>query len=170
MVALKGGATTIWSGSITGLQSGEITVAFGRPITRSDGTRRGFLVTAFYPERVIQALRPTYPADARLVIIDEKARVIYDSGRTEPAQAEIDVSQAPGVKDALAGRTVPVDGVATPVDTTPQFGAIVPVARTGWALSVTRLAGWKMWRAARKRPAVRLRARSRTPLATFEHH
>ena len=135
---LKAGASKVWSGSITGLQSGDITVAFGRPITSSGGAIRGFVITAFYPEKVIQVLRPEYPADARLVLIDERAHVLYDSGRQEPSASEIDVSGSPGVATALKGEVVPIDNVATPFTGEPQFGALVPIARTGWALAVTR--------------------------------
>ncbi|MDQ2952719.1 MAG: ATP-binding protein [Chloroflexota bacterium] len=135
---LKAGAPKIWSGSITGLQSGDITVAFGRPITAPSGANRGYLITAFYPEKVIKVLKPDYPSDARLVLIDEKAHVLYDSGRNEPAAAEIDVSSSPGVTTALHGQVVPVDNVATPFAGEPQFGALVPISRTNWVLSVTR--------------------------------
>ena len=142
MAALKNGAPAVWSGSIAGLQSGDITVAYGRPIVAPDGSRRGFVVTAFYPERVIQVLRPDYPADARLVLIDERGHVVYDSGRREPAASEIDVSRSPGVAEALRGNVVPIDGVASPFPGDAQFGAIVPIERTGWALAVIRpLAG-----------------------------
>ena len=135
---LKAGAPKVWSGSITGLQSGDITVAFGRPISSATGTIRGFLITAFYPEKVIQVLRPDYPADARLVLIDERGHVLYDSGRQEPAASEIDVSGSPGVATALKGQVVPIDNVATPFTGDPQFGALIPITRTGWVLAVTR--------------------------------
>jgi signal transduction histidine kinase len=42
------------------------------------------------------------------------------------------------VKQALAGESVPIDGVATPFAGEPQFGAMVPISRTGWVLSITR--------------------------------
>ncbi len=135
---LKAGAPKVWSGSITGLQSGDITVAFGRPITSPSGTPRGFLILAFYPEKVIQVLKPDYPSDARLVLIDERGHVLYDSGRREPASSEIDVSAAPGVFASLHGQIVPIDNVATPFVGEPQFGALVPIVRAGWALAVTR--------------------------------
>ena len=139
MVALKAGAKTVWSGSVVGVQTGDITVAFGMPVRSSTGATRAYLVTAFYPDKVMQVLKPDYPRDARLVLVDEKGRVVYDSGRTEPANAEIDVSAAPGVQEALAGKTVPIDGIATPYTSgEPQFGALVPIARTGWVLSITR--------------------------------
>src|SRR4051812_32137824 len=138
MQALKAGAPKVWSGSVIGLQTGDITVAFGRPVVGPDGATRAYVVTAFYPDKVIQTLRPDFPADARLALIDEKAHVIYDSGRREPATAEIDLANAPGVKEALAGRTVPIDRVATPFEGEAQFGALVPIARTGWVLSITR--------------------------------
>lgn len=138
MTALMAGAPRVWSGSIAGIQSGDVTVAYGRPILGPSGAARGYLVTAFYPDRIIEVLRPDYPADARLVLIDERGHVLYDSGRADPAAAEIDVSSSPGIAEALRGRVVPVDGVATPLPGEAQFGALAPIARTGWLLAVTR--------------------------------
>jgi signal transduction histidine kinase len=135
---LKAGADKVWSGSITGLQSGDITVAFGRPIRAADGSVRGFVILAFYPERVLQALRVDFPPDAQLALIDESGRLLYASDRTEPATTEIDVSDAPGVRDALQGRVVPVDGAAAPLSGDRRYGALVPIARTGWVLAMTR--------------------------------
>jgi signal transduction histidine kinase len=135
---LKAGADRIWSGSITGLQTGDITVAFGRPIRAPDGSIRGFVITAFYPERVLQTLRVDFPADAQLALIDERGHLLYASDRTEPATAEIDVTDAPGVRDALSGRVVPVDGLATPLSSDRRYGALAPIARTGWVLAMTR--------------------------------
>jgi len=114
----------VWSGSVIGLQSAAITVAFGEPIRGASGETRGYLITAFYPERVIQVLRPDYPRDARLVLIDETGRVIYDSGRIEPAAAEIDVSGAPGVRDALAGKTRWVGVMGNPRHPAPHIPAL----------------------------------------------
>lgn len=135
---LKAGADRVWSGSITGLQSGDITVAFGRPIRAADGSVRGFVITAFFPERVLETLRVDIPPDAQLALIDEVGRLVYASDRTEPAAAEIDLIDAPGVRDALQGRVVPVDGVATPLSTDRRYGALAPIARTGWVLAMTR--------------------------------
>lgn len=135
---LKAGVDRVWSGSITGLQSGDITVAFGRPIRASDGSMRGFVILAFYPERVLQTLRVDFPPDAQLALIDEKGRLLYASDRTEPATTEIDLSDALGVRDALQGKVVPVDGVATPLSSDGRYGALAPIARTGWVLSMTR--------------------------------
>src|SRR3954469_14174562 len=58
MAALNAGAPKVWSGSIAGIQIGDVTVAFGRPILGPDGQTRAYVVTAFYPEKVIQVLRP----------------------------------------------------------------------------------------------------------------
>jgi signal transduction histidine kinase len=135
---LKAGAEKVWSGSITGLQSGDITVAFGRPIRGADGSVRGFVITAFYPERVLQALRVDVPPDAQVALIDERGLLVYASDRTEPATTEIDLMDAPGVRDALQGRVVPVDGVATPLSSDRRYGALAPIARTGWVLAMTR--------------------------------
>jgi signal transduction histidine kinase len=135
---LKAGADRVWSGSITGLQSGDITVAFGRPIRAADGSVRGFVILAFYPERVLQTLRVDFPPDAQLALIDEGGRLLYASDRTEPSTTEIELIGAPGVRDALQGRVVPVDGVATPLSSDPRYGALAPIARTGWVLAITR--------------------------------
>lgn len=138
LAPLKAGADKVWSGSITGLQSGDITVAFGRPIRAADGSTRGFVILAFYPERVLQTLRVDFPPDAQLALIDEKGRLLYASDRTEPATTEIDLLDQPGVRDALQGKVVPVDGVATPLSSDRRYGALAPIARTGWALAMTR--------------------------------
>jgi signal transduction histidine kinase len=135
---LKAGSDRVWSGSITGLQSGDITVAFGRPIRAADGSVRGFVILAFYPERVLQTLRVDFPPDAQLALIDEKGRLLYASDRTEPATTEIDLIDQPGVRDALQGRVVPIDGVATPLSSDRRYGALAPIARTGWVLAMTR--------------------------------
>ena len=135
---LKAGLDRVWSGSISGLQSGDITVAFGRPIRASDGTLRGFLILAFYPERVLQTLRVDFPPDAQLVLIDERGRLVYASDRTEPATTEIDLNDQPGMRDALHGKVVPIDGVATPLSSDRRYGALAPIARTGWVLAMTR--------------------------------
>lgn len=135
---LKAGVDRVWSGSISGLQSGDITVAFGRPIRASDGTVRGFVILAFYPERVLQTLRVDFPPDAQLALIDERGRLLYASDRTEPAANEIDLVDAPGVRDALQGKVVPIDGVATPLSSDRRYGALAPIARTGWVLAMTR--------------------------------
>ncbi len=138
LLALKAGADRVWSGSIVGLQSGEITVAFGRPIRRADGTTRGYVVTAFYPERVLHALRVDYPSDAQLLLVDERGRLLYASDRAEPATTEIDLIDAPGVRDALSGRTVRIDGAPGPIGDIRRYGSITPIPRTGWALALTR--------------------------------
>jgi len=135
---LKAGADRVWSGSISGLQSGDITVAFGRPIRATDGTVRGFVILAFYPERVLQTLRVDFPPDAQLALIDERGSLVYASDRTEPAAKEIDLVDQPGVRDALQGKVVPIDGVATPLSSDRRYGALVPIARTGWVLAMTR--------------------------------
>lgn len=135
---LKSGVDMVWSGSITGLQSGDITVAFGRPIRASDGTVRGFVILAFYPERVLQTLRLAFPPDAQLALIDERGHLLYASDRTEPATTEIDLVEQSGVRDALQGKVVPIDGVATPLSSDRRYGALAPIARTGWVLAMTR--------------------------------
>jgi signal transduction histidine kinase len=138
LLRLKAGADRVWSGSITGLQSGDITVAFGRPIRATDGSVRGFVILAFLPERVLETLRVDVPPDAQLALIDEVGRLLYASDRTEPAATEIDLIDAPGVRDALQGKVVPVDGVATPLSSDRRYGALAPIARTGWVLAMTR--------------------------------
>ncbi len=138
MQALKTDVDRVWSGSIAGLQSGDITVAFGRPVRTSAGSVRGYLITAFYPERLIQTLKLDLPPDAQLVLIDERGRLLYATDRTEPARTEIDLTDAPGVRDALGGGVVPLEGIETPFQSGARYGALVPIPRTGWVLGVTR--------------------------------
>lgn len=138
MQVLKTDVDRVWSGSIAGLQSGDITVAFGRPVRTSAGSVRGYLITAFYPERLIQTLKIDLPPDAQLVLIDERGRLLYATDRTEPARTEIDLTDAPGVRDALGGGVVTIDGTETPFQGGARYGALVPIPRTGWVLGVTR--------------------------------
>jgi serine phosphatase RsbU (regulator of sigma subunit)/anti-sigma regulatory factor (Ser/Thr protein kinase) len=135
--ALRSGRATIWSDGLMGLQSGEVTVAFGRVIKGPGGTRRGYLLAAFYPRRLIGALPPNLPSDARVTLIDRRGIVLHTTyaGIT---RGQRNVGASPFVRSALAGQVVPVAGQASLFGVEGRYGAFVPIPSTGWVLGFTR--------------------------------
>jgi hypothetical protein len=76
IVTLRQGARTVWSDGLVGLQTGEVTVAFGRPIYGTDGTPRAFLIAAFYPLRVTARLQASLPRDAEVTLFDQRGFIL----------------------------------------------------------------------------------------------
>ena len=77
MQVLFAGTPAVWSDSLSGLQSGQITVAFGRVIPSRGGAKRAYLVTAFYPARLVARLQTTLPEDARITLLDRHGIVMH---------------------------------------------------------------------------------------------
>jgi hypothetical protein len=77
--ALQGGVETVWSSSLVGVQTGETTVAFGRVVRAPDGTPRGYLVVAFYPQQLVERLPIALPGEARIRVVDDRGLWLYDS-------------------------------------------------------------------------------------------
>lgn len=137
-VALAGGGETVWTGGLSGLESGEITVAHGRTIRDSNGTATGYLVLAFYPLTLGNELPEGAPADSHIFMLDPDGKVIFS---TEPAVAGGELeprTDSQLIRDALAGATVVLDGDTTPLDEGDRFGIIVGLDRLGWVLGFTR--------------------------------
>lgn len=141
MQTLRGGARSAWSDSLSGIQSGQVTVAYGRVIQRSDGRPRAYLVVAFYPEKLVTRLQATLPSDARTTLIDRNGIVMHTSYAPVLPPDRRDVSSSELVKEALAGRTVRLIGQGLPFSADPRFGAIVPVASRGWVVAYSRPLG-----------------------------
>src|SRR5207248_10070585 len=59
---LRAGSDTVWSGALSGVQTGETTVAFGRVVGGPDREPRAFLIAAFYPQQFVESLPVTLPA------------------------------------------------------------------------------------------------------------
>lgn len=139
LVELKAGAGLVWSGSLSGIETGEITIALGRPIIGPSGEVLGYLVTAFHPQVVIESLELALPADARMIITDDAGLVLYDTTRPTLRAAERDLAGVPEVAAALAGQRVRVErGLTALTEGEARYGAVYPVPRTGWTLAFTR--------------------------------
>jgi signal transduction histidine kinase len=137
IVALQAGADAVWSGGLTGLQTGQTTIVYARAVRGGGGAARGFLVAAFQPQAVVERLPSSLANDARVVLVDEHGRVLYASDATALGDLD-DVSGVPLVRAALDGSTVLLDGDTTPLAPGPQYGALVPVGASGWVVGYTR--------------------------------
>src|SRR5881396_399173 len=125
MEALRRGATSVWSDGLRGFQSGQVTIAFGRPIEGAAGRPHAYLVAAFYPPDLMLRLRRTLPQDSRITLIDRQGFVLFTS---------VD----PNLREALAGEVVRVLGAGVPSTGEPRYGALVPIRATGWVVAFTR--------------------------------
>jgi signal transduction histidine kinase len=137
IVSLRAGADPVWSGSLTGIQTGDVTVAFGRSILDGAGARRGFLIYAFYPDRLVTSLGLRTPADGDIALLDQKGLILYETQVPDLPAARRDASDAPEVRAALAGQKVRVDAEHTAFGDG-RYGAIVPIGPNGWLLAFTR--------------------------------
>ena len=137
--ALRAGAETVWSDGIVGLQSGEITVVFGRTIPRPNGQTRAYIVAAFYPPTLFERRFPLrLPPDADVTFLDRKGVILHSTTHPALPVGERDAAAAPGVAAALAGQETLIENAPTPFGPEPRFGALVPVPRSGWVVAFTR--------------------------------
>jgi len=132
---LRAGADTVWSGGISGLQTGETTVAYGRAVRGPDAAPRGYLIVAFYPQQFVESLPVTLPEDARVTVFDDRRTLLYDS---DPPSSDLDLPDSAEVQAALAGQLVRIVGQPVPLTGEPRFGALVPISRLGWVVAYTR--------------------------------
>jgi signal transduction histidine kinase len=128
----------VWSGSITGTESGEVTIAFGRPVRAEGGPTRGFFIVAFHAARLVEGLPLSPPPDSDITFIDERGQLLHSTVRPDLAAGQRTVTVAPGVSEALQGRIARVMGAQTPLPGEARYGAFVPLARTGWVVGFTR--------------------------------
>src|SRR5436309_1232362 len=138
MEALRSGATSVWSGGVRGFQSGQVTIAFGRPIEGAAGRPHAYLVAAFYPPDLMLRLRRTLPQDSRITLIDRQGFVLFTSVDPNLPLSQRDLSSHPNVREALAGEVVRVLGAGVPSTGEPRYGALVPIRATGWVVAFTR--------------------------------
>src|SRR5437773_723535 len=138
MEALRSGATSVWSGGVRGFQSGQVTIAFGRPIEGAAGRPHAYLVAAFYPPDLMLRLRQTLPQDSRITLIDRQGFVLFTSVDPNLPPSQRDLSSRPNVRQALAGEVVRVLGAGVPSTGEPRYGALVPIRATGWVVAFTR--------------------------------
>jgi serine phosphatase RsbU (regulator of sigma subunit)/anti-sigma regulatory factor (Ser/Thr protein kinase) len=136
--ALRTGTSKTWSDALVGMQSGQVTLTFGRVILYPDGRVRGYLLAAFYPKGLVERLAARLPPAARITLIDRKGFVLHTTYDPDLPVAQRDVSGDTRIREALRGRPVRISerGLAFSQDT--RFGALIPIPRTGWVLAVSR--------------------------------
>jgi len=136
--SLRQGARTVWSDGLVGIDTGEVTVAFGRPIYAADGTPRAFFIAAFYPLRVTARLQAPVPRDASVTLFDRRGFIL---STTYPVKLSTRQRAAPpiaAVREALAGRPSTLVGPGLPFQTEARYSAVVPIPRAHWALKYGR--------------------------------
>src|SRR5256886_934346 len=138
MEALRRGAASVWSDGLRGFQSGQVTIAFGRPIEGAAGRAPADLGAAFYPPDLMLRLRQALPQDSRITLIDRQGFVLFPSVGPNLPLSQRDLSSRPNVRQALAGEVVRVLGVGVPSTGEPRYGALVPIRATGWVVAFTR--------------------------------
>ncbi|MGH7416189.1 MAG: cache domain-containing protein, partial [Candidatus Rokuibacteriota bacterium] len=136
--ALQAGAKAVWSDMLRGIQSGTVTVAFGRIIPSPTGAPKGYLIAAFFPERVFELLPVRLAADARVTLLDRRGQLLFTDLKGSVPPGVTDFSAAPDVRRALGGEMVVLDRRQGRRSGEERFGVIVPIPRTGWAVSYTR--------------------------------
>ncbi len=136
--ALRAGAPMVWSDLLLGIQSGTVTVAHGRVIGSPAGRPKGYVIAAFFPERVFEDLPVPLAEDARITLLDRRGQLLFTSLKgTLPATAR-DFSDRPEIQRALAGEVVVLSQRRGLSSGEARFGVIVPIPRTGWIVSFTR--------------------------------
>jgi signal transduction histidine kinase len=135
---LRAGAERVWSGSLAGLESGEVTLAFGLPVRAGSAAPRGYLIAAFQPARLADGLPLNPPPDSEIVFIDERGLLLYSTLRPDVPAAQRLLAAAPGVAHALQGQVSPVMAAHTPFENDDRYGVFVPAPRLGWVVGFTR--------------------------------
>lgn len=138
--ALLAGAEVVWTGGLAGTQSGQATVVHARAVRTADGVVGGYLAAAFQPRAFVERLPVTLAPDAQIVLLDERGQVLFASEGSTLNSLD-DLSTLPLVRQALRGSIVRIRGDAIPRDAEPQYGALVPVGRSGWVMGYTRPLG-----------------------------
>lgn len=135
--ALQGGADSVWSGAIAGLQTGQTTLVQGRVYKDSEGRPLGYLIAALYSSKLATRLPQDLPEDANVSLFDHEGLLLYASRDLGP-NVPRDISASPVFAQARNGRSVLLESGQSPTDPDKRYGAFVPVARTGWVVGFTR--------------------------------
>ena len=138
VINLRQGAQTVWSDGLIGLQSGEVTVVFGRPIYGVDGTPRAYLIAAFYPLRVTARLQASLPREAAVTLFDRRGFILATTYPVRLTAEQRSAPPGPLVRQALDGRPAGWVGRTLPFTREDRYGAVVPVPRAHWALAFGR--------------------------------
>ncbi len=136
---IAGGASTAVSDLQIGrLYRDQLSVAIAAGWRGPEGALRGIVAIALPVTTLQRELGLELSGDARALLVDRTGRaMLYDSRRTL-GWAERDFSRIPLVAAALAGRPVQMSEFTVPPDRQPMLGAMVPVARLGWAVGAVQ--------------------------------
>jgi signal transduction histidine kinase len=135
--ALQGGADSVWSGALAGLQTGQTTLVHARTYKTPDGRPLGYFVAALYGSSLSARLPEGLPDDANISLIDDQGQILFTTRERGPNEPS-DISESPVFAEVRMGRPVLVKSGETPTDPDKRYGAFVPVKRTGWLVGFTR--------------------------------
>lgn len=137
MRSLMGGAPEVWGPAVPGLQTGAVTLTYGRDVRTLDGTLRGYLITAFYPTSLVSRFSPRIPEDAGVTIVDGQGLTLFSTQQPDLAEQR-DLSARPEVQAALRGEVARIKSAPDLVGTERTYGVVAPVPGPGWAVAFTR--------------------------------
>lgn len=134
--SLRSGLNSVWSAGIG--DSGRVIATYGRIIRDPDGAAKAYLVAAFDPTDLIDALLEDLPEDANFVIIDQNGQLVFSASDPALEETTTFVRDSPLVEAALSGEVQRIDSEPTPFDEGERFGALAPIPTMGWASGYTR--------------------------------
>src|SRR5215207_125301 len=136
--SLQAGADNIWSGAISGSETGTTTIVHGRSIRATNGTLRGYLLIAFYPQVLAQERFPSdVPQDGDVSLIDDKGAILYSS-KVPDGKEPRNIANDPVFVRAHNGETVELKSGDSPLSSEKSYGSFVPVSKTKWVVGFTR--------------------------------
>jgi len=134
--ALQAGSAAVWSQALSGLETGQTTLAHGRAVTTPQGGAALFVITAFYPDRLAERLPAGLPEEGEVVILDGGGNVLYAS-QPSPAGRPDGLSTWDPFLQARAGNAAVLRSQTSPLTAGKRYGALVPTQRNGWVVSFT---------------------------------
>lgn len=138
MQSLLTGADTIWSTGVAGIETGDVTVTFGRTVRDDRGAVRGYLVAAFYPPKLAERLAAWVPADADITLVDGNGLVLHSTKHPVIPFKQRTVQISGLAAAARESGRARLDGTPGVIDGLPTYGAAVPIPETGWTLIYAR--------------------------------
>ena len=135
--ALQAGALTTWSGALTGIETGQTTITFGRAITDPSGQPFAYLIAAFYADQLATRLPEGLPAGANVGLMDQNGLLLFSSQEGRPPPGT-EVRESPVFSAALREGEATVEDGLTPVDGDHRYGAFKRLNETRWVVGLTR--------------------------------
>jgi signal transduction histidine kinase len=136
--ALASGEETFWSGGLSGLESGELVVAYARTVKNPEGGLVGYLTVAFAPTRILSTLPPGFPEDGNIVLTDQDGQILASVSEPDLKPGEKYIDESPFVSAALAGEFSEFHDAHVPFDEGKRYGAAAPIPSMGWTIAFSR--------------------------------